>query len=843
MEHTVKAESAAANETISKGAAVVQQIQAGKVPANELLTETLSAAQTTISEQEREIQSIYGRRAASDMKEVLSTAQQFLEEKNYDDMLQRLIKHVKMAAEEAQQMASQAASEVKSDMQQIATAGKGDLNDFKKQGRNISEALQHLAMTLVNSREFRLLLIDIIDLVQNTVDYALDCIKAAHPEQVLTPVNRLLSEAQAGVESAQDPNKPVTTGRIEAGTEHAKNATSSAMDETAERAKQVASDIARNAQAGTPVDEAKKREIIARFNALWRRVVNSSDFRQAISALLDMWDEAKSRLATLAEYARAQASGAELPKLRSADLVWLDVREIIGRWVGREQLDDFLQDFQEYMQLISKDAQVNRLFADVRNFINETIQNPQLLQSDSQQNKMTQLFNRAVDEFHRWEYNNETDYVLYEARTLLESIKRDSTSLKLQEATEKLGKDLILDERGNVNFRVTQDVLASVKQLMLPLFLDQFAVVPLPRIESSDDTYDFAFDNLVFPGRQLIPEHFQFKAKEDIRLDTTSSSTAGMTVDARLKLFISSVQMHINNIKFQVRRKGLISISDEGTANLSIGGPDSSMCIRWEVRTDTEKRSSFQTRDVRVKIDRMKIDIIEAHHSVLLPAITTLFNGTIKQKIEQQLTDMINEQLVNFNVKLNQLAVEASQKQQQFTESLTQRAQEAAQKAYQGAQVVAEQARETTSQMLEQAKTVMSDLSEKAAATAKDASRKFVREGKTLTDRAKQAVDAVTNLATSKGAPNAQFPEGEAVKGPCGKCGKEADKHCARCNTAFYCSKECQIADWRKHRLTCRIVSATATTASDHGTSAPAVSAAKKIEHTPIMPASHFSAS
>ncbi|RYH22711.1 zinc finger MYND domain-containing protein [archaeon] len=32
-------------------------------------------------------------------------------------------------------------------------------------------------------------------------------------------------------------------------------------------------------------------------------------------------------------------------------------------------------------------------------------------------------------------------------------------------------------------------------------------------------------------------------------------------------------------------------------------------------------------------------------------------------------------------------------------------------------------------------------------------------------------------------------------------------KACARCKAAFYCSKDCQVADWRHHKRSCLPVS------------------------------------
>lgn len=45
-------------------------------------------------------------------------------------------------------------------------------------------------------------------------------------------------------------------------------------------------------------------------------------------------------------------------------------------------------------------------------------------------------------------------------------------------------------------------------------------------------------------------------------------------------------------------------------------------------------------------------------------------------------------------------------------------------------------------------------------------------------------------------------PAAAVVAVPCNVCGKEADKKC-KCMVAKYCSRECQVSDWKKHKKVC----------------------------------------
>ncbi|KAM3878015.1 zinc finger MYND domain-containing protein 10 [Diretmus argenteus] len=46
----------------------------------------------------------------------------------------------------------------------------------------------------------------------------------------------------------------------------------------------------------------------------------------------------------------------------------------------------------------------------------------------------------------------------------------------------------------------------------------------------------------------------------------------------------------------------------------------------------------------------------------------------------------------------------------------------------------------------------------------------------------------------------------DPVKPKCGICGKESKKRCSRCQGEWYCSRECQVKHWPKHKTACQLV-------------------------------------
>ena len=38
----------------------------------------------------------------------------------------------------------------------------------------------------------------------------------------------------------------------------------------------------------------------------------------------------------------------------------------------------------------------------------------------------------------------------------------------------------------------------------------------------------------------------------------------------------------------------------------------------------------------------------------------------------------------------------------------------------------------------------------------------------------------------------------------CSDCGKDGAKKCGACGEAYYCSRQCQRRDWKKHKAECQ---------------------------------------
>ena len=93
--------------------------------------------------------------------------------------------------------------------------------------------------------------------------------------------------------------------------------------------------------------------------------------------------------------------------------------------------------------------------------------------------------------------------------------------------------------------------------------------------------------------------------------------------------------------------------------------------------------------------------------------------------------------------------------------------------------------------------------------TMKTSSERYTNIRTALADQQRKIQQEIDALLGTPAAPipvSEQKGSGEAVR-KCGRpsCSRTDDlARCVACRAILYCSKKCQVADWKRHKITCR---------------------------------------
>jgi len=196
----------------------------------------------------------------------------------------------------------------------------------------------------------------------------------------------------------------------------------------------------------------------------------------------------------------------------------------------------------------------------------------------------------------------------------------------------------------------------QVKQVLVPFFLEQLDYIPIPLIEgqSDDGVYDYRFENIIFKGSDVVPDHV--KVRYDNNMDFNFRDLSMNKAKQAMYIRIDHIKLNVKDVKFWFRRNSTPHVEDSGLANVLVGGDGISLSIHLKLNTVTPY---FATSHIRCNIDSLKVRITEAKHQHLLNMATTLFGGVIRKRTERAVEEKLAEIMERVATVMNRVADEA----------------------------------------------------------------------------------------------------------------------------------------------------------------------------------------
>jgi hypothetical protein len=120
----------------------------------------------------------------------------------------------------------------------------------------------------------------------------------------------------------------------------------------------------------------------------------------------------------------------------------------------------------------------------------------------------------------------------------------------------------------------------------MPGLIDRIGLVPIPRIEYTDDSLDLVLENLTLSAKNLFPNLVEVEVRNFVRF---GSGTVTGKKDSRnktssnnhtLHLHMTHIQTDMRDVAFYFRKKnGLPKLKDSGIADVLLGGEGLSATI------------------------------------------------------------------------------------------------------------------------------------------------------------------------------------------------------------------------------------------------------------------------
>jgi hypothetical protein len=578
---------------------IAKTLQQGKAPSNVEVTNVLESVEAAIDSQKlRPSLDEKGKTILRDTENLLGATKELIKEKNFGEKVQRIIEEASLASGPVADLASDAKDSIKYDRESMK------LRELKFKMLETANIARDVLQLIVTSSEFRSMLLSLISIAKSIF---LDVTDAAR--------------AQPDPESA-----------YKAAAEVAK-----------EKLKQ-----------GLPAEERDK--LYSELKALINDVNEHSEWEQGVRNIISLVE----RIEITTERAADKASEAavQIQMDQHAQNVVQQTKELAEEFLpGDKTLDPFIDHVKTLVRKVKNDEKISKYFSKVKSYLEEALDDPSRVQTDTYQKEGSKLIEEGRMMLQDQGYQKIVRDVLDEWHDVFMGFKSDDELNMFKSALDKLVSDFTkIDSKGNT--KLDTDAISQLKTLLVPLLVEELKFIPIPRLEGSNEDYDWTAEDIILSGYDIFPEHVKVSTatESDLSLrDVNPGWTRGYMLIA-----VDGIKTKMMGMKFSYKRKSFPRVEDAGIADVDISGG-----INVQIRINLESelatgRLLLTTGTVYVRVDGVKVKVSESKHDWIYNMFPGLFATPIKDGMQRTIADSLANLTQRFKDSVNQAMIKAA---------------------------------------------------------------------------------------------------------------------------------------------------------------------------------------
>jgi hypothetical protein len=394
--------------------------------------------------------------------------------------------------------------------------------------------------------------------------------------------------------------------------------------------------------------QVEQQQLWDNFVSLVRIVGQHPEYQTAIQGLWQFIDDMYDPLVS-----QAKAMSPNEPASNTMTL-FNELRAILEELAGGMSMQPIIEQVRSLYSLTRSDTRLETFLLEVREYLTRMLNNPTLIQNDAEVTMGKSLLQRGTTFAREYRESTFVRQLVRNAEQFIEAIRNDPTNARLGRALRELGQEIYVDEGGRKT--INTDALMQMRQLLMPIVLEQLNYIPIPLVEgaSDDGVYNYRFENIVLSGYDIAPEHIRVKYDND--MDFNFRDLSVNKAKQAMYIRIDHIKLNVKDVKFWFRRNSTPHMEDSGLANVLVGGNGVSLSIHLKLNT---AQPYFATSHIRCHIDSLKVRVTEAKHQHLLNMITTLFGGVIRKRTERAVEEKLAEIMDRVAQVMNRVADQA----------------------------------------------------------------------------------------------------------------------------------------------------------------------------------------
>jgi len=386
--------------------------------------------------------------------------------------------------------------------------------------------------------------------------------------------------------------------------------------------------------------EERRDQTIWRLRKMVVEIQGHQDYSQAINTLLNLAETYAGHANTVAQAGTGTVKGAHADSAlkRAED----DLKTLIERFANGTSTNDFFDSINQIYKDADRDPELKSWFKAMDSYVRKCLQQQGYIMEDRATDEWNELYDRG-NFLLRDRYRNHTDRIVDEVKFLADQFDKDPLNKRFAESINKLFKDLGNDENGKPTFK--PHLIKDLTEVILPDMFENIRYVPIPRIEVSDPMVDVVVENLVIESDNLMPNVLEIANDNYIKWGRKTASNKN---SHSVMLSVSGIQMDLRDVSYYVKRKqGFPSITDQGVADIFLGGSGFSFKLKMSTADKSDKQNFFKIDKVDVDVKNFDIKLKQSKHKLLFaiakPIMLKVIRPALQKAIEKVIKDKFHE--------------------------------------------------------------------------------------------------------------------------------------------------------------------------------------------------------
>jgi hypothetical protein len=604
----------------------------GELPTNRDMTEGLEEAKITLEDTKTIAQTEgltrEGERIIEDAERVLTDAERLILERNRDEKLQRLWRESKLATQELRE------KDFASRVGGASLVESEETRRVRERGSQLMKAAQMLGLELATSASFRRSLGDLFSFFWHVLE------------------GKVESGTQGLREDVKESWRAVTEGDTEKAKDKVTQVTESVTKMTLDTSE---------SGAFVKFTESEKDEMMERFIVIMRDINRRERTKRAIEELLNLFTvlndimiETKARSAE-----RLKATAMDIKRSEHLDRVSVLAKELFEEFAGHRALDPLIFRFQETGDLIRKNESMREFWHELRMFLLGILREPDRLEDRAGTEEVIREGKDLMFRGRELLYRNEANLLIRDnlremvsdSRKLVQKVSADPLVLKLQKDLRRLAQDLILDERGRIQWK--PEAMNQLKIIILTSLVEKMRI-PLPMMQTENEKMAFKLEGLILRLKDVLPYDIVLENHGRTAFDLYDPKDplhAGSIQSLILKL--RNINIHSPPADIYFHHKTFPKVEETGKCLIDVGGRGMDLDIR--LQTSSKTKNIFDVANVACVINKLSLRLEGTQHDTLYNTGIKLFKGRIRRQIEDAIQENVANMLVDLNENLMQL--------------------------------------------------------------------------------------------------------------------------------------------------------------------------------------------